>query len=120
MKRKENLIKHLNTIFPNVISSLINGYDYYYDERECFKMYPSELDPNRLMFKAMRINPNSPQIVSFVNYLYNYDLPLTHGNLDSVTKPMIFITKPIKMLKGGIPRYEYYHSLLGLNDRDDT
>lgn len=104
-KRSDNVIKYLNTFFPNVLSRLITDYDYYYDEKGYQKMTPPELDINRLFFKSIEISQESILYTCFVRYLYNYDLPPTQENLETKTRPVILITKPIKMMKGGIPRY---------------
>ncbi len=106
-ERKKNITKYLNRFYPNVLSTLICSYDYYYDDDDCFKMTPCELDIKRLFFKPINNNNDSPLLISFPSYLYNYDLPITEENLEKKGRQVVFITQPIKITNGGIPRHNY-------------
>lgn len=120
-QRKDDLAIYLNTIFPKVLSTLITGYDYYYDDNECSTIAPSELDIDRLFFKPKEDDPMCAQIINFINYLHNYDLEPTQENLEKKGRPLIVVTKPIKITHGGIPRYDSILSgMTSFRGPDDT
>ena len=72
-------------------------------------------DVKRLFFKPAAADKESPQLMSFPKYMYKNNYPLTSENIEKYGQSAILITSPIKMIKGGMPRFDIkYH----FNDKD--
>jgi hypothetical protein len=118
--RRECLTNHFNTFLPNVLTAIILDYDYYYNENECSTITPSEFNIDRLGFKSIQYDTIVTQFINFINYLYNHNLEPTKENIENKGRSLIVVTKPIKITKGGIPRYDYVTKYLNLTGPDDT
>jgi hypothetical protein len=70
----------------------------------------NELDVKRLYFKAQKMEKKSKQLMCFPKYLYDHSLAPTPENFEANGDRIIILTKPIQMVKGGIPRHNAeYH-----------
>src|SRR4051794_28345573 len=76
------------------------------DDEEIPKFECPDFQIDRLYFKAQEINKESPQLMCFPKYMYDENQPLTAENFDKCARSVLFLTKPIKMIKGGIPKYD--------------
>ena len=65
----------------------------------------SELDVKRLYFKAQKMDKKAKQLMCFPKYLYDQSLSPTPENFEANGDRIIILTKPIQMVKGGIPRH---------------
>jgi len=65
-----------------------------------------KLDTSRLYFRAQVSDQTAQQIMCFPKYVYNDKLPLTEETFDKKSQNIIVITDPIKMVKGGIPKFD--------------
>lgn len=59
----------------------------------------------QLYFKAQEPNKDATQLMCFPKYIYDATQPLTPENFEKNGKSVIIVTKPIKMVRGGIPRH---------------
>src|ERR1700679_1280367 len=72
-----------------------------------------EFECKRFYFKAQEPKEDATQLMCFPKYLYqdeenNYEL--TPENFEKHSESSIIVTKPIKITKGGIPKYnQKYH-----------
>jgi hypothetical protein len=68
-----------------------------------------EFQPNRLFFKSTDLKPNTSQITCFLKYQYDMTKKPTRENNEKGEK-LLMVTKPIKIVRGGIPRHNpKYH-----------
>lgn len=74
---------------------------------------PADLEVERIFFRAQEMNPDATQVMCFPKYLFRDDEnnhELTLDNFDKHGENLIVVTGPIKMAKGGIPKYNpKYH-----------
>lgn len=69
-----------------------------------------DFDVKQLYFKAQEPDKDATQLMCFPKYIYDPEQPLTPENFEKNGKSVILVTKPIKMIKGGIPRHNAkYH-----------
>ncbi|VBB18358.1 hypothetical protein YASMINEVIRUS_821 [Yasminevirus sp. GU-2018] len=70
----------------------------------------SEFDVSRLYFKAQKANKDATQLMCFPKYLFDEEHETTPENFEKHGESAIIVTGPIKMVRGGIPRYnKKYH-----------
>jgi hypothetical protein len=70
----------------------------------------SDLKIGRLYFKALTAQTNATQLMCYPKYMYNNKMPATPENLEKYGESLILVTGPIKMVRGGIPKYNsQYH-----------
>ncbi len=79
------------------------------EEEEVKNITCSEFQSNRVFFKSTELKPKSSQITCFLKYQYNDTTKkLNRGNNDG--EKLLMVTKPIKIVRGGIPRHNsQYH-----------
>lgn len=78
------------------------------DEEPIKNMTCPEFDVERLYFRAMEMNPEAAQLTCFPKYLYpdeENDLELTSENFEKHGEQAILVTQPIKIVRGGIPKF---------------
>ena len=72
-----------------------------------------EFEVDRLYFRAQEPKEDATQLMCFPKYLYSdedNDYELTPENFEKHSESAIIVTKPIKMVKGGIPKFNVkYH-----------
>jgi len=83
-------------------------------EEESVKSIPcTEFEVERLYFRSQEPNKEATQLMCFPKYLFQddeNDHELTPENFEAHGENAIVVTGPIKMIKGGIPRYnQKYH-----------
>ena len=70
---------------------------------------PETFSIERMSFKAMCPKKDTTQLVCFPKYLPP-QRTVTSDNINKYSKPVVIVTKPIKITKGGIPRHDTkYH-----------
>lgn len=82
------------------------------DDNTVKSMQCSEFEIERMWFKAQEPDPDATQLMCYPKYIYPSDeeIELTPENFEKYGESMIFVTMPIYMDKGGIPRYDQrYH-----------
>ncbi|XP_065639474.1 uncharacterized protein LOC105844227 [Hydra vulgaris] len=79
-------------------------------DQEINKLFCEEVDANRLYVMPAKQDDKSIQYVNYPRYLYDKKLKPTPTNFAEKGDLPIIITGPIKMIRGGIPRYnDQYH-----------
>lgn len=80
------------------------------EDEEVRNITCAEFQSNRLFFKSTELKPQSSQITCFLKYQYDTTKKATRENNDKFGEKLLMVTKPIKMVKGGIPRHNpKYH-----------
>jgi hypothetical protein len=73
-----------------------------------------DFEVERLYFRAQEPNKEATQLMCFPKYLFaddENDLELTPENFEAHGENAIVVTGPIKMIKGGVPRFnQKYHT----------
>lgn len=69
----------------------------------------NDVQISRMIFKATTPAKEASQLICFPKYLFDKTKPITPENLEN-GENLIIVTKPIKMVKGGIPKHNpMYH-----------
>ena len=79
------------------------------EDKELKSINCTEFKKSRITFKAMKSSKEAKQLVCFPKYLFE-PASATPDNLEKSSDNFIVVTKPIKMVKGGVPKYNSsYH-----------
>ena len=80
------------------------------EENEVANVACPDVQLNRVSFRALTPDKEATQLMCFPKYLFDKTKPVTPESLDKNGQNFIIVTKPIKMIKGGIPRHnQKYH-----------
>jgi len=74
--------KNNNKSSSNAQNSKSNSNEQNNNEEECLRMTPAEFDIKRLYFKSIVEEKGKSQLMGFINYLYDNNLPCTPENLE--------------------------------------